>query len=38
MLISQRYLRPEDRLIGIIGDAGAGKSLLARGCFLIGSD
>ena len=33
MLISQRYLRPEDRLIGIIGDAGAGKSLLARGMF-----
>lgn len=33
MLISQRYLRPEDRLIGIVGDAGAGKSLLARGMF-----
>lgn len=33
MLISQRYLMPEDRLIGMIGDAGAGKSLLARGMF-----
>ncbi len=33
MLISQRYLRPEDRLIGIMGDAGAGKSLIIRGMF-----
>ncbi|NLM39264.1 MAG: alanine-tRNA synthetase second additional domain-containing protein [Firmicutes bacterium] len=32
-LISQRYLLPEDRLIGLIGDAGAGKSLLVRGMF-----
>ena len=28
----QRYLRPEGRLIGIVGDAG-GKSLLAGACF-----
>jgi len=33
MLVSQRYLGAEDRLIGIIGDAGAGKSLLIRGMF-----
>ena len=33
MLISQRYLGAEDRLIGVIGDAGAGKSLLIRGMF-----
>ena len=25
--ISERYLSPTDRLIGIIGDAGAGKNL-----------
>lgn len=31
--ISHRYLSPEDRLIGFIGDAGAGKSLLIRGMF-----
>ncbi|GAB6137022.1 alanine-tRNA synthetase second additional domain-containing protein [Halanaerobaculum tunisiense] len=31
--ISQRYLVPEDSLIGVIGDAGAGKSLLIRGMF-----
>ncbi len=28
-----RYLSPEDKLIGFIGDAGAGKSLLIRGMF-----
>ena len=33
MLIAQRYLRAEDRLIGVVGDAGAGKSLLIRGMF-----
>lgn len=33
MLISQRYLRAEDLLIGIMGDAGAGKSLIIRGMF-----
>jgi len=32
-LISQRYLRWEDKLIGIIGGQGAGKSLLLRGMF-----
>jgi tRNA A37 threonylcarbamoyladenosine biosynthesis protein TsaE len=32
-LIAQRYLNPEDRLIGLVGDAGAGKSLLIRGMF-----
>lgn len=31
--IGQRYLSPEDRLVGLIGDAGAGKSLLIRGMF-----
>lgn len=31
--IGQRYLSPEDRLIGVIGEAGAGKSLLLRGMF-----
>lgn len=31
--IAQRYLSPEDKLIGLIGDAGAGKSLLIRGMF-----
>ncbi|MEG6614947.1 alanine-tRNA synthetase second additional domain-containing protein [Peptococcaceae bacterium 1198_IL3148] len=31
--ISQRYLDPQDKLIGFIGDAGAGKSLLIRGMF-----
>lgn len=31
--IGQRYLSPEDRIIGLIGDAGAGKSLLIRGMF-----
>ncbi len=33
MIISQRYLGPENRLIGVVGDAGAGKSLLIRGMF-----
>lgn len=28
-----RYLSPEDKMIGFIGDAGAGKSLLIRGMF-----
>jgi tRNA A37 threonylcarbamoyladenosine biosynthesis protein TsaE len=31
--IAQRYLSPMDKLIGFIGDAGAGKSLLIRGMF-----
>lgn len=31
--IQQRYLSPEDKLIGFVGDAGAGKSLLIRGMF-----
>lgn len=31
--ISQRHLSPLDKLIGVIGDAGAGKSLLIRGMF-----
>ncbi|HWI54215.1 MAG TPA: alanine-tRNA synthetase second additional domain-containing protein [Desulfobacteria bacterium] len=31
--ISHRYLDPGDKLIGLIGDAGAGKSLLIRGIF-----
>jgi tRNA A37 threonylcarbamoyladenosine biosynthesis protein TsaE len=31
--IAQSYLSPTDGLIGLIGDAGAGKSLLIRGMF-----
>ena len=31
--LAQIYLSPFDRLIGIIGDAGAGKSALIRGMF-----
>ena len=33
MQIAQRHLTPFDRLIGIIGDAGSGKSLLVSGMF-----
>ena len=32
-LIAQQYLNPMDKLIGIIGDAGSGKSALIRGMF-----
>ncbi|TCL62457.1 hypothetical protein EDC14_102576 [Hydrogenispora ethanolica] len=31
--LAQRHLNPMDRLIGVIGDAGAGKSLLIKGFF-----
>ncbi|MBO5836883.1 MAG: alanine-tRNA synthetase second additional domain-containing protein [Oscillospiraceae bacterium] len=31
--IAQTYLNPNDRLIGIIGEAGSGKSALIRGMF-----
>ncbi|ACL70289.1 hypothetical protein [Halothermothrix orenii] len=31
--ISQSYMHPNDKLIGLIGDAGAGKSLLIKGMF-----
>ncbi|WP_273484082.1 alanine-tRNA synthetase second additional domain-containing protein [Desulforamulus ruminis] len=31
--LAHRYLSPDDHLIGFIGDAGAGKSLLIRGMF-----
>lgn len=31
--IAQRYLSPEDTIIGVLGEAGAGKSLLIRGMF-----
>lgn len=31
--IAQLYLSPNDKLIGIIGDAGSGKSALIRGMF-----
>ena len=31
--ISQLYLNPSDKLIGIIGEAGSGKSALIRGMF-----
>lgn len=33
MELAQRYLSPMDRLVGFIGDAGAGKSLLIKGMF-----
>lgn len=33
MQIAQMYLSPNDKLIGIIGDAGSGKSALIRGMF-----
>jgi predicted GTPase len=32
-IIAQRHLSAEDNLIGFIGDAGAGKSLLIKGMF-----
>lgn len=31
--LANRYLSPQDKLVGLIGDAGAGKSLLIRGMF-----
>lgn len=31
--LAQRHLNPMDKLIGVIGDAGAGKSLLIKGMF-----
>lgn len=31
--LAQRYLSPLDKLIGFIGDSGAGKSLLIKGMF-----
>ena len=33
MQLAQLYLSPFDKLIGIIGDAGSGKSALIRGMF-----
>ncbi len=33
MQLAQQYLSPFDKLIGVIGDAGAGKSALIRGMF-----
>lgn len=33
MQLAQQYLRPTDKLIGIIGDSGSGKSALIRGMF-----
>jgi len=33
MQIAQQYLDPNDKLIGIIGDAGSGKSMLIKGMF-----
>ncbi len=33
MQISQMYLSPYDKLIGIIGEAGSGKSMLIKGMF-----
>ena len=31
--LAQMYLSPNDKLIGIIGEAGSGKSALIRGMF-----
>lgn len=31
--IAQRHLKPEDKLIGIIGEPGTGKSILVKGMF-----
>ena len=31
--LAQQYLNPTDQLIGLIGDAGSGKSALIRGMF-----
>lgn len=31
--IAQHYLSPRDKLIGIIGDAGSGKSMIIKGMF-----
>lgn len=31
--IAQRHLNPLDKMIGVVGDAGAGKSLLIKGMF-----
>ena len=33
MQISQLYLSPFDRLIGVVGEAGSGKSMLVKGMF-----
>ena len=33
MQIAQMYLSPFDKLIGIIGEAGSGKSMLIKGMF-----
>lgn len=33
MQIAQQYLSPFDRLIGLIGDSGSGKSILLKGMF-----
>ena len=33
MQIAQQYLSPFDKLIGIIGEAGSGKSMLVKGMF-----
>ncbi len=33
MQIAQLYLNPSDKLIGFIGEAGSGKSMLVRGMF-----
>lgn len=31
--IAQRYLTPDDKLIGVIGEAGSGKSMIIKGMF-----
>ena len=31
--IAQQYLNPFDKLIGVVGEAGSGKSMLIKGMF-----
>ncbi len=33
MIIAQRHLNPFDKLIGVVGEAGSGKSMLVKGMF-----
>ena len=33
MQLAQQYLRPFDRLIGLVGEAGSGKSMIVKGMF-----
>ena len=33
MQIAQQHLSPADRIIGVIGEAGSGKSMIIKGMF-----